>query len=441
MNIWNKQCADKVQREHNAMRLYSELSKIDFTKYGYRTEDKGDDIYIIQQSIGGWWKQRYLIDKRRHCAYEIMDSGMNFVHFTADDIDWDSLKNLSDRVKMRARNLSVIYPTFVGSFQYDVAEVSWQLNPDGRYFMDSDGYGMTDDEEVTLYGFIDREMNVLVKFQFIENGSRDLNRLRREAEAKKGIATSKICFPHPIRGDFESLQDAYDMLHRRAFGWNDNTLFEIVRCNTRFRNHFRKYGSYALMAMILQDECLLTMNKASMTHLLKAAIHWPIAPYDIQCYNVCDRITVLGHTFNGLEDINRHVEIVCSKQSETLRCTPIKDALQGGDVHVGKFYEPYPRYDNSNCGEKYCFVNYIFRTEPITETDMVNAYKSIRCGSNFCMVSEEIPTELLPLLYCNGGNYMFYASWNDARGLFDAVEEQQDTADDIKKKNMFTASK
>ena len=86
-------------------------------------------------------------------------------------------------------------------------------------------------------------------------------------------------------------------------------------------------------------------------------------------------------------------------------------------------------------------MNYIFRTEPITETDMVNAYDSIRCGSNFCMVSEEIPTELLPLLYCNGGNYMFYASWNDARGLFDAVNDQQDTADDIKKKNMFTASK
>ncbi|MBO5679857.1 MAG: hypothetical protein J6S11_07860 [Bacteroidaceae bacterium] len=55
-----------------------------------------------------------------------------------------------------------------------LAEVHWQLNPDGRYYRDDDGYGMTDDEEITVCGFIDADMNVLVKFQYIGD---DMQRL------------------------------------------------------------------------------------------------------------------------------------------------------------------------------------------------------------------------------------------------------------------------
>jgi hypothetical protein len=62
-----------------------------------------------------------------------------------------------------------------------VAEVSWQLNPDGRYYMDDDGFGMTSDEEITVYGFIDSEMNVLVKFQYIDEDWKRLDKMRREA--------------------------------------------------------------------------------------------------------------------------------------------------------------------------------------------------------------------------------------------------------------------
>lgn len=39
-----------------------------------------------------------------------------------------------------------------------------QINPDGRYFADEDGYGMTDDEEITLVGYIDRRGKAVGKF-------------------------------------------------------------------------------------------------------------------------------------------------------------------------------------------------------------------------------------------------------------------------------------
>ena len=63
-----------------------------------------------------------------------------------------------------------------------MAEVSWQLNPDGRYYMDEDGFGMTDDEEIEIYGFIDQNAKVVVKFRNIDENYRVLDKMRKEAE-------------------------------------------------------------------------------------------------------------------------------------------------------------------------------------------------------------------------------------------------------------------
>ena len=47
--------------------------------------------------------------------------------------------------------------------------------------VDEDGYGMTDDQEITIYGFIDRRGNVLIKFHAI-NKYKELDADRKEAE-------------------------------------------------------------------------------------------------------------------------------------------------------------------------------------------------------------------------------------------------------------------
>ena len=66
----------------------------------------------------------------------------------------------------------------------NVAEVECQLNPDDRYCRDDDGYGMTDDEEIAVYGFIDAAVNVLVKFQYIGDNREHLKEMRCDAERK-----------------------------------------------------------------------------------------------------------------------------------------------------------------------------------------------------------------------------------------------------------------
>ena len=180
-------------------KLYTVLSAMDFDPYGYYQEENNQERYnqeryhicemgegmsVIEQSIGGWWKQRYLVDNKNGRAYEIMDAYLNFVKFTKDDIDWESLAVLPEGVKSRAKSLSAQFPTFIRNFSNGIAQVSWQLIPDGRYYMDEDGYGMTDDKEITVYGYIDTEMNVLVKFQYVGKDWERLKIMRCEAETE-----------------------------------------------------------------------------------------------------------------------------------------------------------------------------------------------------------------------------------------------------------------
>ena len=112
-----------------------------------------------------------------------MDGSETLRTVKQDDIDWESLKGIPEDVINRARSLDFHFPSFVRRYENGVAKVSWQLNPDGMYYMDEDGYGMTDDDEVEIYGFIDRKGNVIVKFKNIHEDWNLLRAMRKEAES------------------------------------------------------------------------------------------------------------------------------------------------------------------------------------------------------------------------------------------------------------------
>ena len=48
----------------------------------------------------------------------------------------------------------------------------WQIQPDGRYWEDDDGFGGSPDEEVTLYAFLDEEGNFDGPFRIYQVGMR-----------------------------------------------------------------------------------------------------------------------------------------------------------------------------------------------------------------------------------------------------------------------------
>lgn len=147
--------------------LYIELCRPEYNQRfvsGFYTESLGEGMSVVHESILGWFKPRFLMDHRSQEAYEFMDLDECFVNFTEADVEWNSLKGLSDDLLKRARRGYAGFPTHIGQFKDGMAEVSWEINPDGQYYMDDDGFGMTDDEEVTLRGTIDRQGMVVRKY-------------------------------------------------------------------------------------------------------------------------------------------------------------------------------------------------------------------------------------------------------------------------------------
>ena len=145
-------------------KLYRELCISQYQGLPLVQNDWGEDMALVTQVIGRYWKPRYLMDKEARCAYEFMSIDEVLQIVTDEDIDWDSMKGLPQAAFDRAKAHSFHFPGHVYQYKNGVAEVEWQLNPDGMYYRDEEGFGMTDDEEINLYGAIDRKGKVVKKF-------------------------------------------------------------------------------------------------------------------------------------------------------------------------------------------------------------------------------------------------------------------------------------
>lgn len=167
-------------------KLYDLLQTDTYKSDVYQYRDLGEGMAVLHKNFWGWYKPWMVLNHNKKTAFEFMDESETLVTVTENDIDWKSLRKLPDDAIMMARHLSFHFPSFIRGFKNGVAQVDWQLNPDGRYYMDDDGYGMTPDVEIEIYGFIDIEGRVLVKFQCVDD-RRQLEKLRQEAEKNKEI--------------------------------------------------------------------------------------------------------------------------------------------------------------------------------------------------------------------------------------------------------------
>lgn len=221
---------------------------------------------------------------------------------------------------------------------------------------------------------------------------------------------AKICFPHHSQGEFSSLNEAFRYLRKREYGWSWFTLTEIVKYNIFYRDYLREHGIDSLIKKIIEEVSELSEDKKALNHLREWATKEKVAIYDIQCYNIKDKITVLGHTFDGLEDVIKHRELIGKEFMRGFDCFAPQNVNVYSDIHIGELYENYPIFDSYDLGDDRTYQNYIFRKDKISRQDMETAFAVYHKG-NFCMVHEQIPINLLPLLYYNGdGNYMLLAT-------------------------------
>ena len=162
-------------------RLYRTLTISSQLSNAYEKNELGEQMSVVSMLIGGYWKPRILLNHTAKCAYEFMDAAECLQNVRDEDIDWESIKELDDDCIYRVRHRNAHFPSFIRTFSNGVAEVQWQLNPDGYYWMDEDGFGMTSDSEVNIYGFIDTSCKVVVPYQAVKSVD-DLRTLRSNAE-------------------------------------------------------------------------------------------------------------------------------------------------------------------------------------------------------------------------------------------------------------------
>ena len=107
-----------------------------------------------------------------------------------DDIDYDAIVKLCENGIGNARTKAIRYAGINrwDGFKDGLCAISWMLYPDGRYFADSDGFGMEDNDEEEVYAIIDTNLVIVEPFRPIEDVTAHLKELRKN---KREILTNK----------------------------------------------------------------------------------------------------------------------------------------------------------------------------------------------------------------------------------------------------------
>lgn len=185
MSIYDR--INKISNEPGTYddKMYRILSGEKYSDGAYKRSALGEGMEVVYQEIWGWWKPRFLLNHNLKTAYEWMWPNEQLAIVDQEHIDWDSMKNLPEEAEKTLLRYSFQFPSFIRSYHNGIAEVQWQLIPDGRYWMDDDGYGMTGDIELNIYGFIDQEANIISKFHYYTDKELDsyiLDKVRKQAE-------------------------------------------------------------------------------------------------------------------------------------------------------------------------------------------------------------------------------------------------------------------
>ena len=231
-----------------------------------------------------------------------------------------------------------------------------------------------------------------------------------------------VCFPCYRRCEFSSLKEAVDFVLQKPGGLSVY-IAEIVMYNIRFRDCLREKGVEGVIKMLIHEAPAIAADTKA---LEKLKGKWSdgtkkrIADYDIRCMPKNNRFRVCGCWFDGLDDVDAQVEM-SGNPRHTFRKWYSREVhnhnLAG--LHIGNIWESYPSFDSSDASDGRSYNNYVFSRTPLTENLMEQYCKRINSNIDACMVHEDIPAELLPILYYNGdSDWVILASEKPKRKWF-----------------------
>lgn len=112
-------------------------------------------------------KIRYILNHRTKRAYMVVDVNQLLRIVRSGDIDSESLRALPEELKKRIEKHESKYMFGVFHYRNGVAEVTWQVSPDGKtHYLDKYGNGRTTGEtKIFLSGAIDTRCRVVKKLR------------------------------------------------------------------------------------------------------------------------------------------------------------------------------------------------------------------------------------------------------------------------------------
>ena len=246
-----------------------------------------------------------------------------------------------------------------------------------------------------------------------------INRLLNKISMSKSIDDTlpelmrqdRICYPGYFDCEFSSLENAIRYFKRRRLDV-ESRLQYIIMYNICYRDYLREYGIEVLIRRILCDVPELSEEQ----NLFESLMAWynregkDLAKYDIQCYNIKDTFSVLGHEFNGLDDVIHHRSMCGRIGCGRIYLSECYSSNKLPGICISELYANYPIFDSYDIGDNRTYQNYLFTINQLRNEDM-DKLSNMRRRTNYCLVHEYISEDLLPILYYQGdGNYMILAS-------------------------------
>lgn len=170
-----------------------------------REEPQQEEPYLTETVVfGGYDSTVCFVDESRGIRKKLVDSEGRIQHFPGIVREDHWVKEVSpNALKPRI--------CFRTSFERraDGWIMLWQIQPDGRYWADDDGFGMENDYEVTLYTYVNMNGNFTEPFRIYQVGDQEFTLDRYEtaltlrypkylAELKEGTLDTSGVYQNPL---------------------------------------------------------------------------------------------------------------------------------------------------------------------------------------------------------------------------------------------------
>lgn len=202
----------------DSKQLYKKLSADFKTEKRYSFADRGEGMMLTRENNG---KRVFLVNKEKKEAWELVNALGTFSLWNASAVEISSIFEMQGGAQRNAISVKVPYYFDIEDYSNGVTLVAWTLQQDGCNYADSDGYGMTDDEEINIYAYIDKEGHIIVPFQPMDYNLKERYRPMAEMIAANRETLPYVCQSSELTIPFEenyNLKSHEELLFKILYG-------------------------------------------------------------------------------------------------------------------------------------------------------------------------------------------------------------------------------